>query len=880
MLPPLASDYLSQKDDYWEENGDLLKKYAYSYKYDQRNRCIQKRIPGTESILFKYDKADRLIFKQDGNMRTKGRWHFTLYDVFNREVITGTCASTVDVEGLKLDAVPCLPEKGFHNTGYRVDGFNPESVEILTINYYDRYDFIDLILPRFRAHFRYDQEGVNDSIHICQGAPDISAMGCLTGSFTYLRSTDLLNMGRKSFYYDFKGNIVQDNEADRGYLHRNYYKYTFTNKIAEQAITHRPIIRSYKYFSEKYKYWYDQDRPIKVEYTLNDTIDRKEVNFAWESTYNDLGHLQSQTFLQNNRRFTYGYDLHERLIKIIGPYFEQSWGYSYSGNISHINWKVNSGKKQGYNFSYDGLHRLTSARYREEGRESNHYHCSYTYDKQGNITSLTRNGLTDGNTFGKIDDLSFRYDVNQLIAVDDAAEDPLSYGSFNFRDGDKSGESEYGYDANGNLIFDKNAGIAHITYNLLNQPERIQYTNGNIIMYTYDGLGKKHMASYQTAISGITVPFGSRFDLSSSQRSALLTTSYYGNIIYNNTGSYDENDPFIVTNQVGYCDKNAVGDLVQHYYEKDHQGNNRIVASNQVEEVNHYYPYGGLFGESVTNGDNLFRYNGKEHYKMFGLGWYDYGARLYDPSTTRFISVDPMCEKYYSVSPYVYCFNNPIKLIDPNGEEPTIYEAAIMAKHVYGDKVDLVGGWEVSKMSFKGMSSRNGLQSVLYERTVDGMTEYTFATAGTQMTDWGDIKEDITQLFGETKQYVESVDVAGKISDKLGDSELTFVGHSLGGGLAAANALLTGRNATTFNPAAITSATLKKLGLSNTPKGTIFNVVVKGEIVDHLQSKIGLSPIGIKHELNALYSPFNSVANTALRINNHSINSVIKKLQR
>lgn len=41
------------------------------------------------------------------------------------------------------------------------------------------------------------------------------------------------------------------------------------------------------------------------------------------------------------------------------------------------------------------------------GRESNHYHCSYTYDKQGNITSLTRNGLIDGNTFGKIDDLSF-----------------------------------------------------------------------------------------------------------------------------------------------------------------------------------------------------------------------------------------------------------------------------------------------------------------------------------------------------------------------------------------------------------------------------------------------------------------------------------------
>ena len=110
----------------------------------------------------------------------------------------------------------------------------------------------------------------------------------------------------------------------------------------------------------------------------------------------------------------------------------------------------------------------------------------------------------------------------------------------------------------------------------------------------------------------------------------------------------------------------------------------------------------------------------------------------------------------------------------------------------------------------------------------------------------------ITQLFGETTQYGESVDAANEISKSLEEAELTFVGHSLGGGLATANALATGRNATTFNPAAITSATLKKLGLSNTPKGTIFNVVVKGEIVDHLQSKIGLSPIGIKHELNAL----------------------------
>ena len=52
---------------------------------------------------------------------------------------------------------------------------------------------------------------------------------------------------------------------------------------------------------------------------------------------------------------------------------------------------------------------------------------------------------------------------------------------------------------------------------------------------------------------------------------------------------------------------------------------------------------------------------------MNGLDWYDFGARAQDPLLGRFMSIDPLCEKYYSISPYVYCNNNPINLIDPNG---------------------------------------------------------------------------------------------------------------------------------------------------------------------------------------------------------------------
>ena len=36
------------------------------------------------------------------------------------------------------------------------------------------------------------------------------------------------------------------------------------------------------------------------------------------------------------------------------------------------------------------------------------------------------------------------------------------------------------------------------------------------------------------------------------------------------------------------------------------------------------------------------------------------------------MSIDPHCEKYYSISPYAYCMNNPIKYIDPNGKDAVL----------------------------------------------------------------------------------------------------------------------------------------------------------------------------------------------------------------
>jgi RHS repeat-associated protein len=74
-------------------------------------------------------------------------------------------------------------------------------------------------------------------------------------------------------------------------------------------------------------------------------------------------------------------------------------------------------------------------------------------------------------------------------------------------------------------------------------------------------------------------------------------------------------------------------------------------------------------GNSTNQGTQPYKYTGKELDMEHGLNLYDFEARTYDPAVGRFMAVDPMAEKYYHVSPYAYCANNPVSRIDPTGME-------------------------------------------------------------------------------------------------------------------------------------------------------------------------------------------------------------------
>jgi len=77
------------------------------------------------------------------------------------------------------------------------------------------------------------------------------------------------------------------------------------------------------------------------------------------------------------------------------------------------------------------------------------------------------------------------------------------------------------------------------------------------------------------------------------------------------------------------------------------------------------------FEEDTSNANQACKYNGKELDRMHVLDWYDYGARNYDAALPVWTTVDPLAEKYFSVSPYVYVANNPIRNVDFRGDSIT-----------------------------------------------------------------------------------------------------------------------------------------------------------------------------------------------------------------
>ena len=470
--------------------------------------------------------------------------------------------------------------------------------------------------------------------------------GSLTGSaVTVFGSSTKIY---KAFYYDIKGRMTKSvqNNLLSGYDITSTV-YTFSDKPSGVSHTHTASGKSTR--TEVYTYTYDHaDRISKVQHSLGGT-----AIALYDATYDNFGRLLTKLYHgTNTNKLTYAYNLRSWLTGISGTCFTQNLYYNtgvgtakYNGSISSMTWKSgNESTVRGYKFTYDGLDRMLNATYGETASIStnaNRFSENVTgYDKNGNIKSLQRYGQTGASAYGLIDNLTYTLTGNQLSRVDDAVS-TAAYGTNTAFVNGASAAGEYAYDANGNLTKDLNKGITDIQYNVLNLPSTVSFSDGSTITYTYGADGTKLRTVHKIG-------------------STTTTTDYCGNVIYEN-GTQK-----LLLTEEGYI--NLTGTQQYHYYLKDHQGNNRVVInqSGTVEETNHYYPFGGVFG--TTGNTQPYKYNGKELDTKKGLNWYDYGARHYDAALGRFTTNDRFAEKYYSMSPYQYVANNPVNNIDVNGD--------------------------------------------------------------------------------------------------------------------------------------------------------------------------------------------------------------------
>ena len=511
-------------------------------------------------------------------------------------------------------------------------GKNPSSSPtVLVQSYYDGYGFVGGTgLPT--GQFTKDTSGYG--------------RGSLTGSaVTVFGSSTKIY---KAFYYDIKGRMTKSvqNNLLSGYDITSTV-YTFSNKPSGVTHTHTASGKTTR--TEVYTYTYDHaDRISKVRHSLGGTSIT-----LYDATYDNFGRLLTKQYHGTSiNKLTYAYNLRSWLTGISGTCFTQNLYYNtgvgtakYNGSISSMTWKSgNESTVRGYKFTYDGLDRVLNATYGETASIStnaNRFSENVTgYDKNGNIKSLQRYGQTGASAYGLIDNLTFTLNGNQLSRVDDAVMASAYGGGFEFKDGVKQ-VGEYTYDANGNLTKDLNKGITDIQYNCLNLPSAVTFSDGSTITYVYAADGTKLRTVHK--IGGATT-----------------TTDYCGNVVYENGAQ-----KLLITEE-GYI---TLSDNKYYYYLKDHQGNNRVVInqSGAVEETNHYYLFGGVFASSTST--QPYKYNSKEYDTKKGLNWYDYGARHYDAVLGRFMTVDPLAEKYYSESLYTYCYSNPINCIDPNGKD-------------------------------------------------------------------------------------------------------------------------------------------------------------------------------------------------------------------
>ena len=611
-----------------------LGKYCTFYRYDTRGNEILTIRPGRDRIERIYDCRGRAVLTQDGNQRKSRLWFYVKYDDFDRILETHllmTPAPTSYLQTLFWDKCGAELHKIVEEL-YQVD-------VLLSQIHYDGYEDYDWVSdPAGGMKKSYRPFAIPSSLAFVSVSGVVTAdelHANNTGLKTYEKVavlpdalTDTAAYIERAFYYDKDGLLVQTVVRNHlGGINRLSSKYDQAgNELSRhESRTTGPeaaptVVQTRRSYDDFERLLFEQTRlgngPIaSVRYR-----------------YDALGRIERMIQGSGKINTSYAYDVAGRMISQQNELFRMALATDkpslpgaqkhYSGQIAQCLWThTGDSYVSGYAYRYTPLGQLQDARHYRNGQVqvATFAETGLSYDDNDNILSLTRYGNK------RVDNaIRYRYDGNRLVATTDNGR-----------------TTTYGYDLNGNVISTSETACTY-RYNYLNLVEEVRHNGTLAARYKY-------------------LADGTKLEVSDALGGGYL---YFGSLIYHKLG--DRYEPESVGFSGGRIVGTSTGSQVR-YHVTDYLGSVRVVADadgKRLEKCD-YYPFGKRIVEvGQPLASNRYLFNGKEWQATGGVNLLDYGARMYDPNLGRWFGQDPI---YQMQNPYIFCFNNPVNCIDPNG---------------------------------------------------------------------------------------------------------------------------------------------------------------------------------------------------------------------
>lgn len=753
VLSPLASAEITKnRGTDLSNDGNILSELSYQYRYDKKNRLVEKKLPGKGWEYLVYDNQDRLVASQDALQREKGGFFtFMQYDKFGRLAVQGQHPEPGVSRKNLQDHVNGL---GMNNVERTTSSYNHSGIDIYYTSAYGG-DNTNSIFTTINYYDNYNNLNVTPSSLLGQtvvGANETKTIGLTVATLTNILDTKKWN---SSFvFYDteflrpvasklnnymngqqlvaskfnYRGkvlNTITKHKLDDGTSPEVTVKQTFDyyNNQLLKSQTHQVNNGPVEYIAQNF---YNEINQLTSKKVGNDdssnplqTVDYKYNIRGWMTDINNVDANESGAY-----KDLFAFKINYNKVDISSPKIDNSFVQpNFNGNISQIKWKTFPNNEiREYLYKFDDLNRLTNSNsYNHDSDVVGAYNENMWYDKNGNIIGLERYGGEENQNVKLIDLLAYQYqpNSNKLLNLTDWAypgvKADLSQG---FVDGNiynvintNDVKNDYAYDVNGNLIKDLNKQITKISYNYLNLPTEIIWNVSRKINYTYDANGAK-LRKIVTNGTNIT------------------TIDYVDGFQYKKEGSSTPTELQFFPTAEGYVNVTNNNAFNYIYNYTDHLGNVRLSYQKETNgaltilEENNYYPFGlkhsGYDGGKLGNQNYNYKYNGKELQKDLDINLYDYGARNYDPAIGRWFNIDPMAPKYFSHSPYTYTLNNPVYFIDPDGmqsirnnqngafnspDSDDLY-GTVSGITVYGSS-----GFDISELLFLLNSNRNNRHS-------------------------------------------------------------------------------------------------------------------------------------------------------------------------